>query len=147
MSKRDTINKLIMKITEFEKAYKHAVDSRTSKLGVTPSQYKVLKALDEKGPMKHKDVSEITLITKGTLTGVVNRLERAGLVSRTQDAKDSRAQYVALTEKGQTEYARLEKSYRKIIGNIFNPESEEKLKQYITNLNVLVALVRQGETD
>ncbi|ADU65799.1 MarR family transcriptional regulator [Desulfurispirillum indicum] len=141
MAKKDTIDKLIKKINAFEKAYKSAIDSRTKKLGITPSQFKVLKALSEQGEMKHKDLTDITLITKGTLTGVVNRLEGAGLVVRKRDKKDSRAQIVSLTEKGVARYEKLNQDYKKIVSGIFSSETEDRLKTHINNLNALQAIV------
>ena len=60
--------------------------------------------------MTCKDIGDITLITKGTLTGVVDRLEEKGLVERWSVEGDGRKTIVALTKRGekvyQTEYPR-----------------------------------------
>jgi DNA-binding MarR family transcriptional regulator len=45
------------------------------------------------------ELGERTLITKGTLTGVVDRRVTKGLVPRTSDITDSRRQIVQLTKK------------------------------------------------
>jgi MarR family transcriptional regulator, 2-MHQ and catechol-resistance regulon repressor len=47
------------------------------------------------------DLGEKTLITKGTLTGVVDRLEQKGLVSREVPADNRRCVVVKLTLEGQ----------------------------------------------
>lgn len=46
-------------------------------------------------------MGEKTLITKGTLTGVVDRLEEKGLIRRIPSALDGRSQIVQLTKKGE----------------------------------------------
>ncbi|ADU66223.1 regulatory protein MarR [Desulfurispirillum indicum S5] len=144
MSKKDTIDKLVKKITEFEKSYKRAVDRNIKKLGVSPSQFKVLKTLGERGSLKFKDVCDATLITKGTMTGVVNRLIKAGLVEKEQDVKDTRAWILSLTPKGKVDYVSLNKNYSQLVSSIFKGETEERLKQYITQLNSLQAIINQS---
>ncbi len=50
-------------------------------------------------------LGEKTLITKGTLTGVVDRLIAKGLVRRKQCEYDGRSQIVQLTKKGEGVFA------------------------------------------
>jgi DNA-binding MarR family transcriptional regulator len=54
--------------------------------------------------MSFKELGEKTLITKGTLTGVVDRLEAKGLVMRKVSQEDRRSMIVQLTEKGEAEF-------------------------------------------
>ena len=55
---------------------------RKSGSDLTPSQARVVFTLGDTDGMTCKDIGDITLITKGTLTGVVDRLEEKGLVER-----------------------------------------------------------------
>jgi DNA-binding MarR family transcriptional regulator len=52
--------------------------------------------------MTFKRLGEKTLITKGTLTGIINRMEHKGLVQRIASKTDGRSQIVRLTTAGQT---------------------------------------------
>ena len=63
---------------------------RKSGSGLTPSQARVIFALGGTDGMTCKDIGDITLITKGTLTGVVDRLEEKGLVERWSVEGDGR---------------------------------------------------------
>lgn len=45
-------------------------------LGLTPPQFDVIATLGNTPGMSCKELSEKTLITKGTLTGVIDRLDR-----------------------------------------------------------------------
>ena len=50
--------------------------------------------------MTCKELGEKTLITKGTLTGVLDRLEARGLIRRTATDADRRQVFVLLTPQG-----------------------------------------------
>ena len=69
-------------------------------LGLTPPQFDVIATLGNTEGMTFRELGERTLITKGTLTGVVDRLEAKGLVSRRSCPDDGRATLVLLTRRG-----------------------------------------------
>ena len=79
---------------------------RKSGSDLTPSQARVVFTLGDTDGMTCKDIGDITLITKGTLTGVVDRLEEKGLVERWAVEGDGRKTIVALTRRGERVYAR-----------------------------------------
>ena len=83
---------------------------RKSGSDLTPSQARVIFTLGNTDGMTCKDIGDITLITKGTLTGVVDRLEEKSLVERWSVEGDGRKTIVALTRRGervfQKEYPR-----------------------------------------
>jgi DNA-binding MarR family transcriptional regulator len=79
---------------------------RQSGSGLTPSQARVIFTLGGTEGMTCKEIGDITLITKGTLTGVVDRLEEKGLVERWSVEEDGRKTIVALTRRGQRVYER-----------------------------------------
>lgn len=69
-------------------------------LGLTPPQFDIVATLGNTTGMSFKELGEKTLITKGTLTGVVDRLEARGLVRRITSEADRRSTRVELTETG-----------------------------------------------
>jgi len=68
--------------------------------GLTTSQADVLFTLGNTEGLTFKEIGEQTLITKGTLTGVVDRMEEKGLVKRITLSDDRRCTRVMLTAKG-----------------------------------------------
>lgn len=77
---------------------------RKSGSGLTPSQARVIFTIGDTDGMTCKDIGDITLITKGTLTGVIDRLEEKGIVERWSVEGDGRKTIVALTPKGERVY-------------------------------------------
>ena len=67
-------------------------------MGVT--DFGVLEALLHKGPLSVKQIGEKVLLTSGSMTAAVDRLERRGLVTRNDDARDRRARIIQLTPQG-----------------------------------------------
>jgi len=79
---------------------------RKSGSGLTPSQARVIFTIGGTDGMTCKDIGDVTLITKGTLTGVIDRLEQKGLVERWSVEGDGRKTIIALTRRGERIYER-----------------------------------------
>jgi DNA-binding MarR family transcriptional regulator len=61
------------------------------RLGLNPSDHKVADILVlEQGPVTAGRLAELTGLTTGAITGVLDRLEHAGFVAREQDPNDRR---------------------------------------------------------
>jgi len=69
--------------------------------GLTHAQFDIIATLGNTPGMAYKELGEKTLITKGTLTGVIERLEKKGLVERTRSCDDKRSFFVRLTPCGE----------------------------------------------
>src|SRR6185312_8597414 len=69
-------------------------------LGMGLSDFGVLEALLHKGPLPIKDLGAKVLLTSGSITTAVDRLETKGLVERTGDGQDRRTRIVRLTVGG-----------------------------------------------
>jgi DNA-binding MarR family transcriptional regulator len=59
-----------------------------------------LARLQADGPARISDLARFEGVTQPAMTGLVNRLEGEGLVTRTADPTDARAALVALTDSG-----------------------------------------------
>lgn len=69
--------------------------------GLTHAQFDIIATLGNTTGMSYKELGERTLITKGTLTGVIERLEQKGLVLRERSSDDKRSFFVRLTPAGE----------------------------------------------
>ena len=77
------------------------IDSRHIRsLRLTPSQFDVIVTLGDTTGLTCSQLSSQTLVTKGTLTGVLDRLEKKGLIKRESVTSDKRRTKIKLTEKG-----------------------------------------------
>jgi DNA-binding MarR family transcriptional regulator len=69
--------------------------------GLTHPQFDIIATLGNTLGMTYKELGQKTLITKGTLTGVIDRLEQKGLVERERNSDDKRSYLVRLTDGGE----------------------------------------------
>ena len=69
-------------------------------LGITYPQYLVLMVLWEKDNQPVNDIAHRLLLETNTVTPLLQRMEKLGIVSRKKGEQDKRQQIVSLTEKG-----------------------------------------------
>src|SRR5713226_9889115 len=77
----------------------YAEDS-ISELEMCGSDFAVLEALLHKGPLLVNEIGKKVLLTSGSITVAVDRLEKKGLVERRAHGTDRRARMVHLTRAG-----------------------------------------------
>jgi len=89
--------------------------SYLKQFGLTSAQFDIIATLANTNGMTFRELGERTLITKGTLTGVVDRLSAMGLVRRVAGQPDRRTLKVVLTVKGKDMF---EVAYPAIVGEL-----------------------------
>lgn len=106
-------------------------------LGLTPSQFDIVATLGNTSGMTAKDLGQKTLITKGTLTGVVDRLAGRGWVERIAHDHDGRSQIIRLTRSGQALFERAFPAHLAYISARFAETSTADHKRWQTTLRAL----------
>ena len=83
-------------------AYALAKDANRSgkRFGLTGPQASVLHAINQMGSMSSANLSRKLHVTPGNITGIVDRLEKKGLVSRERKIEDRRVVLITLTPQG-----------------------------------------------
>jgi MarR family 2-MHQ and catechol resistance regulon transcriptional repressor len=71
------------------------------------SDFAVLEALLHKGPLPVNEIGKKVLLTSGSITVAVDRLEKKGLVERRAHGTDRRARIVHLTKEGRKQITRV----------------------------------------
>jgi DNA-binding MarR family transcriptional regulator len=69
-------------------------------VGLTYSQYVVMLVLWEHGTMVMRELGTMLHLDSATLSPMLKRLERAGLLTRQRDADDERMLHVTITDSG-----------------------------------------------
>jgi MarR family 2-MHQ and catechol resistance regulon transcriptional repressor len=110
-----------------------AVDKASiAQTGHVLSDFTIMEALLHKGAMPINTIGQKVLLTSGSMTAAVNRMENKGLVKRIQDPSDGRSFYVHLTPKGRNTikktYARHAENLEKIVGVLSDKERTELVR-------------------
>jgi len=76
-------------------------DSVFSKYGLTTEQWGVITAIKSRGPLRPSDLASILERSPNSMSMLLDRMVKAGLVRRTRDRKDRRVVTVSLASKGE----------------------------------------------
>ena len=71
-----------------------------SKYGLTSEQVAVLAAMKSRGPLRPSEFASILERSPNSMSMIIDRMVKAGLVRRTRDRKDRRVVFVSMTDKG-----------------------------------------------
>ncbi|MDC9596699.1 homoprotocatechuate degradation operon regulator HpaR [Xenorhabdus anantnagensis] len=98
---------------------------------LTEQQWRIISILAHRRSVDFHELSRHTYILRPSLTGILTRMEREGLIHRMKPLNDKRKLYISLTSKGQKYYDQvkgpIEESYKEI-EIAFSPE---KLTQFL----------------
>lgn len=147
---RERFLPLIRELVESTRAFETLSARHIRTLDLTPPQFDIIVTLGDTAGMSCKDLGEKTLITKGTLTGVLDRLEAKGLLARAQSPNDGRSWHIALTTKGEALYEKIFPEHldhvRPAFAN-YSDEALESLRRELTQLREAFQALTREETE
>jgi DNA-binding MarR family transcriptional regulator len=117
-------------------------------VGVSSSDLECLDFLNIEGRVTAGRLAELTGLTTGAITGLVDRMEKAGFVRRERDEEDRRKVYIAIVPEALGKIARYYEPLQKAVTRNWEAYSDAELKLilrfmsegYETMLGVLDAL-------
>jgi len=92
--------RIIRPLVEAYLGFVRESDRNIRSMGLTPGQFDVIATLGDTEGMSCRDLSRRTLVTKGTLTGLLDRLLSKGLITEEVSPTDRRSRIIRLSEKG-----------------------------------------------
>jgi len=110
-------------------AFKSYDDAHIRQLGLTSSQFDVIATLGNTPGMTFNKLAEKTLTTKGELTGVIDRLEKKGLVRRKVPPEDRRSFLAVLTQAGERVFEETFPAHIAYLKQRFEKLDEQELEQ------------------
>ena len=105
--------------------------------GLTPPQYSVLHLLWERDERPFKEFAEFLQCSRATITGIIDTLERKGLVVRKTNPEDRRSLLATLTDEGrnmQQKTPALENIYNTCC-NVLSPIEMQQLSFLLNKFN------------
>lgn len=104
---------------------------------LTVPQMAVIALLYENGEMKISDISNEMGLTNGTTSGIIDRLERIGLVNRLRHSEDRRVVKVLLTDKAKNLEQNFNFRLENCFINLFDKVCQEDIDTIIKGLIIL----------
>lgn len=120
-----------------EKAVERVDRASISGTGLQFTDFAILEVLLHKGPLPVNTIGKKVLLTSGSMTAAVNRLEKRGFVRRLRDPSDGRYFHVHLTSLGRRTireaYATHEQNLDRL-AEILSPEERRELVRLLKTI-------------
>lgn len=100
---------------------------------LTPSQYNILRILRGEGkPLPALEVAGRMIQVVPAITGLIDRLEKAGMVTRERCTEDRRVVYIEITDKALRTLAKMDQPlndmHRELLGHLSRAELKELIR-------------------
>ena len=114
--------------------------------GLTGAQFNILNLLaHHEGRMEQAALIDLLLVGKSSISIVLNRMVRDGLVKREEHPKDRRQTILILTAKGRALWRKISPSYEAGVKEIFGALSLKNRAALLENLETLYSALRQSD--
>jgi DNA-binding MarR family transcriptional regulator len=125
---------------------KKRADDFFGQFGLTDVQFNMLNLLyyesGKEGGLSQAQISDMMLVNRANITSLVDRMEKAQLVTRTAHAKDRRYNIVKLTGKGKNLYTKVEPHYLEQVKKVMSPLAAAELQKLTTILEKVRRAIR-----
>ena len=112
---------------------KKRADDFFGQFGLTDVQFNLMNLLyyesGKEGGLSQAQISDMMLVNRANITSLVDRMEKAELVSRTAHANDRRYNIIKLTSKGKNLYTKVEPHYLKQVKEAMTTLDAAELKR------------------
>jgi DNA-binding MarR family transcriptional regulator len=99
-----------------------------SRVGISSSDLECLDFLNIEGRVTAGRLAELTGLTTGAITGVVDRLEKTGLVRRERDEEDRRKVFIAIVPENVAKVGRFYEHLQRGMLELWETYSDAELK-------------------
>lgn len=119
MEERKTL-KAITVLLRASQSIQDVVKQEVAEYGLNPTEFSVLELLYHKGDQPIQTIGKKVLLTSGSMTYIVDRLEAKGYLIRKACPSDRRVTYAALTEEGRTLMSRIFPAHEQRMDELFD---------------------------
>lgn len=131
---------LIKELATTYQAFESYSASHIKEMGLTTTQFDILATLGNQPPMTCKELGEKTLILKGTMTGVLERLEAKGLIEKIANEEDGRSYKIGLTKSGDKLFKKAFPEHLEYLRKAFSHLSSKEIDQAINSLKTIKSI-------
>lgn len=135
--------KLVIAIARVYNDVFSKIEKNIQSFNLNISEFGVLEMLYHNGKQPVQKLAEKILVTSGTITYVINKLESKELVIREKSKDDKRIYYVNLTEKGHELISSIFPKHKEFIDELFDGVDEETKAELLVDLIKLRKIVNK----
>lgn len=127
MLKHKELLDTVITLTQVNSYFAKVLNENISEFGLNLTDFSVLDLLFQKGEQTTQKIGEKILVTSGSITYILNKLEKMGLICRNKSETDKRITYIRLTDEGRNAIFEILPLQIEKINEIFSNFSKEDL--------------------
>jgi DNA-binding MarR family transcriptional regulator len=116
-----------------------AMRQRQADDSVDPGTFWLLKTISHRGPLRITELAAFTHLDTSTVSRHVTQLQRNGMIERTPDPADGRAQLVAISASGQAQLDEAFQRRRQILATTLDGWASDDVTEFERLLSKFVA--------
>ncbi|KIL34162.1 hypothetical protein SD71_21035 [Cohnella kolymensis] len=147
MNEQQRLRELFTSFREVNQAYYQAIQQITGSNGITPIQFFTLRMLSEHPNIGLNELAERIRSTSSTASGIIDRMVKAGWVSRNIPDTDRRSVELKLTGKGEEMCRRIEEIRTNRLSGLSEiPEEDHNhLLRILGNISQILHKSKEGD--
>ncbi|MFC5543166.1 MAG: MarR family transcriptional regulator [Bacilli bacterium] len=133
--------KLYIVLSRANKAINEVTNQFFQQNGINPTEFAVLELLYHKGRQPLQKIGSKILLASGSITYVVDKLEKRGLIKRVSCPSDRRVTYAEITEKGAAFMEKIFPEHEKNLHELMNaltPEEKDTAIELLKKLGLSI---------
>ena len=137
--------KLVIATTRFYNLLLSKIEKEIQGFDLNISEFGVLEMLLHKGEQPVQKIAEGILVTSGTMSYVIDKLQKRDFVYRKNCEKDKRVFYICLTETGAKYISDIFPKHKQFIDDLFSCLDYDFKKELTANLFTMQDSLNNGQ--
>ena len=141
------LDRAIETMMKTNRTHHRLIEEKVRSVGLHRTSHMVLMYLshDEDSPSQ-RELAERLCVTPAAITGILNNLERDGLIRRCS-GKDSRTNEIVITDEGRAIVERSRELFFEVDTEMFAGLSEDELLAYISTLEKILSNMEKSKEE
>ena len=125
--------------------FRHKMTKVVEDTGVTTLQMMIMGIISKEKTLKITELSGKLSLSNSTVSGIVDKMEKLGMVERARSEQDRRVVYVSISPNFVDMHQNFHKRFEENIALIINKSTPEELNKILDGLEVLKRLLKSQE--
>lgn len=121
--------------------FRHKMTKVVENTGITTLQMMVMRIIGKEKMLKITELSGKLNLSNSTVSGIVNKMEKLGMVERTRSEEDRRVVYVSISPSFSEIHQSFHKRFEETIAQSISESTPEELNKILDGLEVLKKLL------
>lgn len=135
--------KIALLIKEINSKINYKVTEELKNIGLTVPQITAIKFIAHRKRVTVSELSEEMSITKATVSGILNRLEKMNIINRIKSKEDKRIVYIIFSDEGLSLAKDIKDIMNNCFENIFSNVSKDELISIDNYLSSLLKVIEK----